>query len=185
MLKRLSSHAHPIHLCLRLSMRSEFIEPYLSQIAEFMLTATSDTEQSVALDACEFWLTFVALDDENCSLEMTQTIRSLLPRLIPILLNGMIYPPDKIEELLEQNEADENQSPDRIQDLAPVFHKSRQGKGNLGDDDDDDDDDDEDNEWSLRKCSAASLDALSGMYGPTDNGQLCIIEIIEIQLALS
>ena len=154
----------------RLSLRTEFIEPHLASVSEFMLAATSDKDASVALDACEFWLTFASLDDEQCSMEMTQIIRSLLPRIIPVLLNNMIYSPEKIEEILEQNTEDENESPDRIQDLAPVFHKSRQSKGEPGDDEDDDvaDNDDGDNEWSLRKCAAASLDVLAGVYGPVD-----------------
>ena len=134
-----------------------------------MLQATSDKDANVALDACEFWLTFASLDDEQCSMEMTQTIRSLLPRLIPVLLNSMIYSDEQIEELIEQNAEDENESPDRKQDIAPVFHKSRQSKGDRGDDESDSgDNDDGDNEWSLRKCAAASLDVLAGLYGPLD-----------------
>ena len=130
-----------------------------------MVVSTSDSDSSVALDACEFWLTFASLSDEACSFEMVQTVQSLLPRLIPILLNGMVYQNDKIEELLEQNIADENQSPDRLQDVAPIFHKSRHSKGEVNESEEDNSDDD--NEWSLRKCSAASLDVLAGMYGPS------------------
>lgn len=153
-----------------LSLRTEYIEPHFSSISEFMLTATSDSEPSVALDACEFWLTFASLDDEIYSDNMVQTVRAMIPRLVPVLLNGMVYPPDKIEELMEQNAYDENQSPDRVQDVAPVFHKNRQSRGVNDDDSDHDDGDgnDGDNEWSLRKCSAASLDVFAGMYGPSD-----------------
>jgi transportin-1 len=68
---------------------------------------------------------------------------------------------------------------DRDQDVAPVFHKScmkGQGdnhggaRGKDSDDDEDKDDkddnmDDDDNEWTMRKCTAASLDTLAGLFG--------------------
>merc|ERR1719491_2650804 len=57
-----------------------------------------------------------------------------------------------------------NGASERSQDLAPIFHKSKL-KGADDDDESDDDDLDDDNEWTLRKCSAASLDALAEMYG--------------------
>lgn len=57
--------------------------------------------------------------------------------------------------------------PDRVEDIKPRFHKTRNQMGdndeNDGDpDDEDEDDDDSFIEWSLRKCAAASLDMLSG-----------------------
>ena len=57
-----------------------------------------------------------------------------------------------------------------MEQVRPVFHKSRAKHGGDDDsddgDDDDDMDDDEGNEWTLRRCSAASLDALAEFYGP-------------------
>lgn len=69
--------------------------------------------------------------------------------------------------------------PDRPEDIKPRFHRSKaQGLKDQGDhvshphlpqtedDDDLDEDDDETNaEWNLRKCAAASLDVLSGVFG--------------------
>ncbi|KAL3784295.1 hypothetical protein HJC23_004959 [Cyclotella cryptica] len=154
-----------------LNRRTEYIRPHISSIAEFMLRATADNDATVALEACEFWLTFASLDEEEdgCNDEMMGCVAALLSRLLPQLLRGMVYPPEKIEELMEMNALEEQEGADRAEDLAPVFHKSKV-KGYHEDDDesnDDDDDDefDDDNEWTLRKCSAASLDALSGLYG--------------------
>lgn len=148
-----------------LGYRAEYLEPHIVSVSEFMLRATADSDADVALEACEFWLTFASLEEEVCTPQMMETIVGLFPQLLPQLLKGMVYPPDKIEELMEFNDLDENA--DRAQDLAPVFHKSKnKGQDEESDDDDDDDAmDDDDNEWTLRKCSAASLDALSGMFG--------------------
>ena len=96
----------------------------------------------------------------------------------------MVYPPEKIKELMEENALDKQNGgvEDRDQDIALVFHKScTKGQGNKhvgargedldnNEDKDDKDDnmDDNDNEWTLRKCAAASLDALAGLFGASN-----------------
>ena len=159
-----------------LTHRSEYLQPHISSIVEFMLRATSDNDATVALEACEFWLTFASLDDEACTRSMMEALVTIFPQLLPQLLKGMVYPRDKIEELMEVNALDEANSASGgaahvENNVAPVFHKSRtKGHDDDGSDDDDDDDemDDDDNEWTLRKCSAASLDALSGLFGASN-----------------
>ncbi len=85
---------------------------------------------------------------------------------------------------MEENALDKRNggAEDRDQDVAPVFHKSHtkgQGNnhgGNRGKDSDDNEDkddeddntDDDDNEWTLRKCAAASLDTLAGLFGASN-----------------
>lgn len=146
-----------------LSRRSEYVKPHIASIAEFMLRATSDADEQVALEACEFWLTFASLEEADDA--MMECVAGLFPRLLPQLLRGMVYPAEKIEELMEANAMDEVDDADKAQDLAPVFHKNRV-KGTADDSDSDDEDEfDDDNEWTLRKCSAASLDALAGIFG--------------------
>lgn len=154
-----------------LSNRTEYIRDHILSIAQFMLNSTTDSNQSVALEACEFWFTFASLDDEVCSPPMMDAIQSLFSTLLPSLVKCLIYPQEKVEELMERNAIDEQEGEDRAQDIAPVFHRSKtKGGGKDGDksnneedDDDNDDDDDEfdDREWSLRTCAAASLDSLS------------------------
>lgn len=182
-----------------LEHRSEYLRPHIGSIASFMLAATSDDNVDVALEACEFWLTCASLDDDDddgggasssSSSIMMDTIVNLFPLLLPQLLKRMVYPLDKIEELMEENQLEEffsgnnnnNNRQDRDQDLAPIFHKSHIKGGGIDNsattnnddesdiddiDDDDDMDDDDDNEWTLRKCAAASLDALAGLFGPS------------------
>jgi len=154
-----------------LGHRAEYIRPHMASVAGFMLRATADHDADVALEACEFWLTFASLDEEEANMEAVGTIIALFPQLLPQLLKGMVYPPDKVKELMEINAVDEqNNNNDRSQDVAPVFHKSHVKGGGDDDSEDSDDDapDDDDNEWTLRKCSAASLDALSGLFGAPD-----------------
>ncbi|KAL7528235.1 hypothetical protein ACHAWF_002487 [Thalassiosira exigua] len=153
-----------------LERRSEYLKPHIASVGEFMLRATCDSDPDVALEACEFWLTYASLDEE--AWEMAAAVGELIPRLLPQLLRGTVYPPEKVEELTELNALEEASATagDRAEDLAPVFHRSRtKGQGDDSDDDSDDDDDDafdDDHEWTLRKCSAASLDALAGTFGP-------------------
>eukprot|EP00797_Seminavis_robusta_P020442 Sro311_g114380.3 (674) ;mRNA; r:60372-62393 len=105
---------------------------------------------------------------------MADTVGNLLPQLIPILLQNMVYGPEQRLELQAQNELDLQQQQQPSSNMKPVFHKTRNKHGkdddsnnSDGDDGDGDDfDDDEDgNEWTLRKCAAASLDSLSNFYG--------------------
>ena len=146
-----------------LSRRSEYISPHIASISEFMLLATSDPDPLVAIEACDFWLTFASL--EETSDDMMKCIAALLPRLLPQLLKGIVYPAEKTEELIEANALDEDGGMEKAQDLAPVFHRSSV-RGTKDDSESEEDNDfDDDNEWTLRKCSAASLDALAGLYG--------------------
>ena len=154
-----------------LSMRTEYLQAHMEAISQFMLKSTMDIgNPEVALEACEFWLTFASLDEEACNPDMIDQVSLILPQLIPTLLRGMVYSPEQQDEFKYRNELDlEENTPDRSN--KPVFHKSKAKKG--GDDNDDEEDDDDDdfddgegNAWTLRKCSAASLDCLAGLYGP-------------------
>lgn len=154
------------NLCVRLSFRPEHLHEHMLSISQFILSSTADSNEEVALEACEFWLVFASLDETMCTAEMMAVIESLLPTLLPTLVKAMVYSEEKKEELLEQNQEDEQQSDDRAQDVAPVFHKSK-AKGGAKDDDDSDDEDDnydDEKEWSLRTCAAASLDSLASGY---------------------
>ncbi len=143
----------------------------MQSISQFILKSTADIgNPSVALEACEFWLTFASLGDDECTPAMIDEVGIILPQLIPVLLRGMVYLPEQQEDLKFRNEMDMQDN--AVEQVRPVFHKSRSkgGDGYASDDEDDDDDDmdddDEGNEWTLRKCSAASLDSLASMYGP-------------------
>ncbi|CAN6438973.1 unnamed protein product [Victoria cruziana] len=134
-------------------IRPSFLEPHLRNVIEYMLQANKDTDDEVALEACEFWTAYCEAHAHP------ENLREFLPHLIPVLLSNMAYAED--DESLDDAEDDES-FPDRDQDLKPRFHSSRlHGADNL----DEDDDDDIVNVWNLRKCSAAALDVLSNVFG--------------------
>ncbi|OMO87359.1 CLIP-associated protein [Corchorus capsularis] len=135
-----------------IEVNPSFLEPHLKNVIEFMLQASKDDDDEVALEACEFWSTY-------CEAELNpELLREYLQQLIPVLLSNMVYADD--DESLVDAEEDES-VPDRDQDLKPRFHSSRFH----GSEDMKDDDDDSLNVWNLRKCSAAGLDVVSTVYG--------------------
>lgn len=191
-----------------LDVRTEYLAPHLHTIAPFVLQATarntstnnvtsnssnasSFDDERVALEACDFWLTFASLDDTAVSGDMHEVVGALLPQLIPVLLNNMVYSQEKqMELLLEYEEQQQRQQQQNTKNLRPIFHRSKAAQNrshnmnasavgidhssshNDADEDDtgyerddEDEDDDDDNEWTLRKCAAASLDALANLYG--------------------
>ncbi|XP_034681987.1 transportin-1-like isoform X2 [Vitis riparia] len=135
-----------------IEVNPSFLEPHLRNVIEYMLQVNKDSDDEVALEACEFWSAYC---DAQLPLE---NLREFLPRLIPVLLSNMAYAED--DESLAEAEEDES-LPDRDQDLKPRFHSSRFH----GSDNAEDDDDDIVNIWNLRKCSAAGLDVLSNVFG--------------------
>ncbi|PON45056.1 Armadillo-like helical [Parasponia andersonii] len=135
-----------------IEVRPSFLEPHLRNVIEYMLLVNKDTDDEVALEACEFWSAY-------CEAQLPpENLREYLPRLIPVLLSNMVYADD--DESLIDAEEDES-VPDREQDIKPRFHSSRFH----GSDGVEDDDDDIVNVWNLRKCSAAALDILSNVFG--------------------
>ncbi|XP_038724018.1 transportin-1-like isoform X2 [Tripterygium wilfordii] len=147
-----------------------FLEPHLRNVIEYMLQVNKDSDDEVALEACEFWSAYfdAQLPPEN--------LKEFLPRLIQVLLSNMVYAED--DESLVDAEEDES-LPDRDQDLKPRFHTSRfHGSENV-----EDDDDDIVNVWNLRKCSAAALDILSNVFG--DEILPTLLPIVQANLSAS
>ncbi|NWS23288.1 TNPO2 protein, partial [Pachyramphus minor] len=126
---------------------------------------TQDSDENVALEACEFWLTLA--EQPICK----DVLTAHLVQLIPILVHGMRY--SEIDIILLKGDVEEDEAiPDSDQDIKPRFHKSRtvtlaheEQRGGDGDGDGDDEDDDETlSDWNLRKCSAAALDVLANVF---------------------
>ena len=163
-----------------------YVAEHLASICQFMLSSSSNmnnNNETVAMEACEFWLLFASLEEHSMTNGMLETVERILPQLIPILLQNMVYTPDQRLELQARNELDMDQQQNQPV-VKPMFHRSRNKHGgdgqirkeddfNEGDDDDEDgdneddlDEDDEDgSEWTLRKYAGASLDSLSNLYG--------------------
>ena len=134
--------------------------PQMDSIIEYMLQRTQDSEESVALEATEFWLSLA---------EHPQCADLLLPhleRVVPVLVRGMRYTEEDLASLTGVGEED-GLVPDREEDIKPRFHRARGGIADAspaeGSDSDDDHGNEEASEWSIRKCSAAALDLLAGV----------------------
>lgn len=167
-------------LVMLLEVRPDQLLPSLDAVVNFMLFCTQDEDESVALEACEFWLAFAEQD------ELRDHLEPHMDRVIPVLLKGMIYTDEDVINLIGTID-DDAAVPDTEQDLKPRFHKAKthafehmeganQGKSQqvpqydeegdeIDDDEDEDDEDDVYQEWNLRKCSAAALDVLATVYG--------------------
>jgi len=150
-------------------IRVDYLMPYIRNVIQFMLHSTQETNEELALEACEFWC---AIAETNVCVNV---LPEFLPALTPVLLNKMIYS-DMDMALLDQD--DDEEVPDNEQDIKPFILKSRNSQlpqpqssdansapsSPRGPEDDDNDDDTEVSEWNIRKCSAAGLDTLSGVF---------------------
>jgi transportin-1 len=181
------------HVCqalvLLLASRPEKLMPEIKNVAEYMLYSTKDKNENVALEACEFWLTFA----EDAALALH--LHPLLDRVAPVLLDCMLYGEDDL--LWLEGDAEDSAVPDNVTDIKPRHYSAKshgfdhdadssargdgQPKSRIGaygeeiaEDDAEDDYDDLDDEfademsteWNLRKCAAAALDVLAVRFGP-------------------
>ncbi|KAJ3028882.1 UNVERIFIED_CONTAM: Transportin-1 [Siphonaria sp. JEL0065] len=170
-------------LVLCLEIRPEALQAEMSALIQFMLKCTESGDATVALEACEFWLTFAEQDN------LMDHLEPYLDELVRVLLKGMVYSDNDLMTM--GPDIEDSHIADRAEDMKPRHAKAKShaseltdaqkkqlkeqqkaaGHSATADDDsdddyDDDDDDDEDgaNEWTLRKCSAAALDVLSNLY---------------------
>lgn len=161
-----------------LETRADKLMPHLDGVINYCLHLMQDSEEEVALEACEFILALsTAPESENDK----QVFKPKLKTILPVLLAKMVYSEQDIFYMQMIDDNDDAHIADKDEDIRPQAAKSKEARsaGNGSDnkakkqyggedesdsDDDDDDDDDDDSEldqWSLRKCSAATLDILS------------------------
>ena len=178
------------HVCRALVMlvevRIERLIPHMQQIIEYMLLTSQDGDETVALEACEFWL--MIADQPICR----DVLQPYLDKLLPVLVKNMKYSENDGTYLHSDQDDDDGDRPDRDEDIRPRFprrarqhvqhHLETDPNNNqqdpideVNEDEDDDDDDggggggggsdaDQATEWNLRKCSAAALDVLSNVF---------------------
>lgn len=105
-------------LVLLLGARPDKIVPVLGDVASFMLYATQDKDENVALEACEFWLTFAEEED------LKDQLRPLLGKLAPVLLNLMAYTEEDLMWLQgdDQDDKENTHVADRPEDIKPRFY---------------------------------------------------------------
>ena len=164
----------------------EKLAPNMREVIAYMIERTSDGDEDVALESCEFWAAFCEADLERDTVEV---LREFTPKLIPMLLTNMKYAEDDEEVIAaEEDEANAGRE-DRDQDVRPSF-KGQRDRGDSatggssggveGDEDeyyDAGEDDDDDAQWNLRKSSANGLDVMSNVFGDELLGM--ILPIVE------
>ena len=103
------------HVCqalvLLLASRPEKLMPEMANVAEYMLYSTKDKNENVALEACEFWLTFAEDPD------LAPWLAPLLGQVAPVLLDCMVYGEDDLIWL--ENDAEDAAVPDKDTDIKP------------------------------------------------------------------
>ncbi|KAI8333104.1 armadillo-type protein [Chlamydoabsidia padenii] len=76
-------------LCRSITMimeaRPHVLQPYMSNILDYMIHSIQDENEHVALEACDFWP--ICVDVE----EMQPFLIPALPQIIPLLLSHMVY----------------------------------------------------------------------------------------------
>ena len=148
----------------------------LPAVLRFVLNSTCHSEFDVRLEALQFW-PVVCLNGDW----ITQ-LQPFLSELLPILLENMVYTEEDYLAMDEAVLVDDNaQVPDRPEELAPRFHKVKEGE-------DDDADEGElastwGSEWTVRKAAASALDHLATAY--RDNILPTVLPIIEKRLSSS
>ncbi|KAF7335845.1 Importin beta-2 subunit [Mycena sanguinolenta] len=162
-------------------------DPSMGHVAEYILYFTKDKNENVALEACEFWLTFA----EGADLAMHLHPLTLLGKIAPVLLDCMVYGEDDL--LWLESGAEDAAVPDKDIDIKlrhygdgkshglehdpngnPAPQKTRvdaYGEETIDSDEDNYDLDDKNfademsTEWNLRKCAAAALDIFTVRLG--------------------
>jgi transportin-1 len=148
--------------------------PELEGVVSYILHCTQEEDHELALDACEFWLTFAE------SQELATYLKPYIARIAPVLLNTSVYEEEELFALgAFDDEQDDAAVPDKAQDIKPRHYEGKthaqaheddpEGLANgakaaapEGEDDEEEEDDEDDfSEWTLRKCSAAALDVMA------------------------
>lgn len=146
------------------SKQEESLLPHLHDVIVYLMGKSTHEDNDVALQACEFWLATSKLP--KCK----EILSPYISKLLPILLKNMRYSERELY-LMKDSLGSDAHKKDLAQDITPFHMKSKTNQ----DDDEffsdeevgnhDDDFDDFYMGWTLRKCSASSLDALAVCFG--------------------
>ncbi|XP_045474726.1 transportin-1-like [Harmonia axyridis] len=141
---------------LYLDNREDSLLPHLHEVILYLLAKTQHKDNEVALQACEFWFTATKL--ANCK----ELLSPYMEKLLPVLLKNMKY---SEYELMALKDCLGNDSEEKDQSKDIYRYQNKEN----GDEECYSDDEDNFNEevddcyigWTLRKCSAASLDGIA------------------------
>ncbi|RLV90376.1 Importin subunit beta-2 [Spathaspora sp. JA1] len=182
-----SSHEVRKNICssflLILESRPDKLMPHLDGVINYCLhLMQEESNEEVSLEACEFILALSTASEQDKEL-----FKPKLSLILPILLDKMVYSQEEIFLMEIADTRDNADVADKDEDIKPQTAKGKDARtsnnsnnnnsngtstpvnGNKNSDfdsdfEDGDDEDDEESEidqWSLRKCSAATLDVLS------------------------
>ncbi|KAL5598985.1 uncharacterized protein BROUX77_006018 [Berkeleyomyces rouxiae] len=167
---------------LLIDARPDKLHPHIPGLVEYIISQQQSDDEDLACEAAEFWL---AIGEHD---HLWQALTPYIEKIIPVLLQCMVYSPEEIATLGGGDDDEEEE--DREEDIKPVFAKKSQtrnmndgGEGAAAthayeklasmeaDDDDLEDGEIEDDEfggdedpekrWTLRKGSAAALDVFA------------------------
>ncbi|KAF7276137.1 hypothetical protein GWI33_010894 [Rhynchophorus ferrugineus] len=145
--------------------QEEALLPHLHDVIMYLMEKNKHEDAEIALQACEFWLATTKLP--TCK----EILNPHIEKLLPILLKNMKYSQTELNILKDSLGADSNNK-DLAKDISPFHMRERNSQADdeyFSDEDDieeqGDDFDDFYMGWTLRKCSAASLDSLAVKFG--------------------
>lgn len=105
-------------------MSPEKISPHMEGLVNYMVTQQrTPDDPELALDAAEFWLC-VAEDKD-----LRDLLGPHLEKIIPVLLESMVYSEDDVLRL-EAEEEEDAEADDREQDIKPQFATSKGARAN-------------------------------------------------------
>jgi transportin-1 len=128
-------------------------------VLQMLLKACQHEDYDVRYYSLEVWA--LAVNQE----QYLAPVRSLLPELVPTLLQNMIYSKYDYETMDAAMVEEDNMAvPDTEVDVAPRFHEGRNDDAGGEDEDEGGGSSAWGTDWTVRKGAAASLDCLSNTY---------------------
>jgi transportin-1 len=102
--------------------RPDLLAPHVEGLVNYILAQQQNQDDpDLALDAAGFWLNIG---------ELQHSMGPYLSRVIPVLLQGMIYSEEDVERLAGENDdADEE---DKVEDVKPQFAQAKSGRAVAG-----------------------------------------------------
>ncbi|KAF6017120.1 TNPO1 [Bugula neritina] len=105
-------------LVMLVEVRMDRLLPHMANIVQFMLVRTQDGDETIALEACEFWLSLA--DQPICR----EVLGAHMDRLVPVLVRGMKY--SELDIILLKGDVEEDEHiADKESDIRPRFHRAK------------------------------------------------------------
>jgi len=128
-------------------------------VLRYMLEASRHPEYVVRLEALEVWTPCTN------SVLLLQLVRPMLPELVPVLLENMVYSNADYMGMEASVIEDDNAAvPDQLEDIKPRFHKEQGDEGDEGEEGEASSGGAWGAEWTARKAAASALDHLANAF---------------------